>query len=160
LHKSAAVFGLAIAACAGAPGNARAQSHFSGTIGFGAVCIDALGMSYYRNYLTQYIGQPARHEQGAYWWASPPQVFGQSASEVFIADEQSRANGWVFIGVVFSAQPKELALAIAPASRTSFWETVPGGKYSPFVASGGAEILWQGQNAKLLCKRPIGPGQY
>jgi hypothetical protein len=117
-------------------------------------------MSFYRTYLTKFIGEPARHEQGAYWWSNPPQVFGQSATEVFIADEQSRHFGWVFVGVVFSTPPKDLASAIQPASRTTFREMTPGEKYSPFGANGGAEILWQGPNAKLLCKRPIGPGPY
>ena len=150
---SAAVVALAV--LAQAPAKAVGpKSDFSVTIGPAVLCRDKLEMKTLYDYLKGSFGQPYKHEQGAYWFRTKAQLFGKDLIETFVSDQSTQ---WEFVGAVFKIKPDDLAKAMQSDVGPVFVKTATGYKYSPYQAQGLSEIMWQNNNAKLLCRHLVAP---
>ena len=74
------------------------------------------------------------------------------ADEVFVSDGSSPHS---FVGAVSSLPPDQLAEAMATGAPAggNFKKTNPRDKYSSFVSLAGSEIVFQGKNGKIYCRR-------
>lgn len=144
----------ALALLAHAPAQAIARTDFSVTIGPALLCRDKLEMKFYYDYLKGSFGQPYKHEQGAYWFRTKAQLFGKDLNEVFVSDQ---STDWEFVGAVFKVKPDELAKALQSDVGPIYIKTAAGYQYSPYAAQSLSEIMWQGNNAKLLCRHHVAP---
>ena len=152
LYKAAMAAALAVlttAAHAVGP-----KSDFGVTVGPAVLCRDKLDMKYLYDYLKGSFGEPARHEQGAYWFRTKAQLFGKNLAEVFVSDQ---STDWEFVGAVFKLKPDELAKTLQSDVGPVFVKTANGYQYSPYQAQGLSEIMWQDNNAKLLCRHHVAP---
>ena len=131
--------------------NAQQNSTFSVTVGSAVLCLDDVEPGYFYNYMSK-LGRVSRREQGAYWFKTGEQLYGAQLREVFVSDGSSPHS---FVGVVASVPPPQLieALALAPSGGSKFAQTNPKDKYSAYVSPEGAQIVFQGRNAKLFCRR-------
>ncbi|HEY8023890.1 MAG TPA: hypothetical protein VIF60_04950 [Burkholderiaceae bacterium] len=130
-----------------------AKTDFSVTIGPAVLCRDKLEMKYLYDYLSASFGPAYRQEQGAYWFRTKTQLFGKDLVEVFVSDQSSE---WEFVGAVFKIKPEEVAKAVQTAAGPIFVKTASGYQYSPYQAQATSEIMWQGKNAKLVCRHHVG----
>lgn len=123
---------------------------FSVTVGSAVLCLDDVEPGYFYNYMSK-LGRVNRREQGAYWFKTGEQLYGAQLREVFVSDGSSAHS---FVGVVASVPPPQLIEALAQApSGGKFTQTDPKDKYSAYVSPEGAQIVFQGRNAKLFCRR-------
>jgi|GEM_PF-1208898 hypothetical protein len=144
----------ALALLAHAPAQAIAHTDFSVTIGPAVLCRDKLEMKFYYDYLKGSFGQPYKHEQGAYWFRTKAQLFGKDLNEVFVSDQ---STDWEFVGAVFKVKPDELAKTLQSDVGPIYIKTAAGYQYSPYATQSLSEIMWQGNNAKLLCRHHVAP---
>lgn len=144
----------ALALLAHTPAQAIARTDFGVTIGPAVLCRDKLEMKFYYDYLKGSFGQPYKHEQGAYWFRTKAQLFGKDLSEVFVSDQSTE---WEFIGAVFKVKPDDLAKSLQSDAGPRYVKTATGYQYSPYQAQSLSEIMWQGNNAKLLCRHHVAP---
>ncbi|HXA46429.1 MAG TPA: hypothetical protein VNW52_02275 [Burkholderiaceae bacterium] len=126
---------------------------FGVTIGPAILCRDLLDMKFFYDYLSASFGPAYKREQGAYWFRAKAQLFGKDIKEIFISDQSS---DWAFVGAIFNVKPDELAKAVQASAGTDFSKTVQGYQYSTYQSQGTSEIMWQANDAKLLCRRMIG----
>jgi len=110
-------------------------------------------MKFFYDYLSASFGPAYKREQGAYWFHAKAQLFGKDIKDIFISDQSS---DWVFVGAIFNVKPDELAKSIQAEVGTDFNKTVKGYQYAPYQSQGTSEIMWQSNDAKLLCRRMIG----
>ncbi|MDR1275501.1 MAG: hypothetical protein LBL72_03845 [Candidatus Accumulibacter sp.] len=130
---------------------AQQSSTFSVTIGTAVLCLDDIDPGYFFNYLNK-IKPPARHSEGAYWFATKESFFGVPLKEVFVSDGSSE---YTFIGLVTTLTPQQLVDALiesAPAGGR-FRKREPRNKYSVFISPAGSIIAYQGKFAKIFCRR-------
>ena len=120
-------------------------------IGHPALCLSQVEPGTLFNYLRQHFGEPTRREQGAWWFRVGAKLWEVSVSEVFVSD---RSSDHVFVGVVATVPPQELADAIARSSATGvvFQRVWPDWEFSPLRAGSGAQIMFQGPLGKLFCR--------
>lgn len=130
------------------------RTDFGITVGPAVLCRDKLDMKTMYDYLKGSFGQPARHEQGAYWFRTKAQLFGKDLVEVFVSDQSTQ---WEFVGAVFKVKPDELAKTMQSDIGPVFIKTASGYQYSPYAAQGLSEIMWQKNNSKLLCRHLVAP---
>ncbi len=147
-------FAGALALLAQSPAQAVARTDFGVTIGSAVLCRDKMEMKYYYDYLKGSFGEPYKHEQGAYWFRTKTQLFGKDLVEVFVSDQ---STDWEFVGAVFKVKPDELAKAMQSEAGPLFVKTATGYQYSPYAAQSLSEIMWQNNNAKLLCRHHVAP---
>ena len=126
---------------------------FSVTVGPAILCRDKLDMKFFYDYLSASFGPAYKREQGAYWFRAKAQLFGKDIKEIFISDQSS---DWVFVGAIFNAKPDDLAQAVQASAGTVFAKSASSYRYSPYQSQGTSEIMWQTNDAKLLCRRMIG----
>ncbi len=131
-----------------------ARSDFGVTIGPAVLCRDKLEMKYLYDYLKGSFGEPYKHEQGAYWFRTKTQLFGKELIETFVSDQSTE---WEFVGAVFKIKPDDLAKTMQSDVGPIFVKTATGYRYSPYQAQGLSEIMWQNNNAKLLCRHHVAP---
>ena len=130
------------------------RSDFGVTIGPAVLCRDKLEMKTLYDYLKGSFGNPYKHEQGAYWFRTKAQLFGQQLIETFVSDQSTE---WEFTGAVFKIKPDALAKVVQTNVGPGFVKTATGYQYSPYQAQGLSEIMWQNNNAKLLCRYHVAP---
>jgi hypothetical protein len=126
---------------------------FGVTIGPAILCRDLLDMKFFYDYLSASFGPAYKREQGAYWFRAKAQLFGKDVKEIFISDQSS---DWAFVGAIFNVKPDELAKSVQAEAGTDFNKTAKGYQYSPYQSQSTSEIMWQANDAKLLCRRMIG----
>ena len=153
LLRMSAIAG-ALALLTDTPAQAIARTDFSVTIGPAVLCRDKMEMKFYYDYLKDSFGQPYKHEQGAYWFRTKTQLFGKDLTEVFISDQ---STDWEFVGAVFKVKPDVLAKALQSDVGPLYIKTAAGYQYSPYATQSLSEIMWQGNNAKLLCRHHVAP---
>ena len=136
------------------PAQAVPRADFGITIGPAVLCRDKLDMKIYYDYLKGSFGQPYKHEQGAYWFRTKTQLFGKDLVEVFVSDQSTE---WEFIGAVFKVKPDELAKTLQSEAGPLYVKTATGYQYSPYQTQSLSEIMWQSNNAKLLCRHHVAP---
>lgn len=137
--------------------SAALPSHFGATVEPALLCNDSLDSGFYYNYLSSNLEPPYKREKGAFWFKVNTELFGKSVKEIFISDGTS---WWVFIGAVFAATPDELAKAVQEKAGRVYVKREPGNPHSPLYAKGSSEIMWQGGQSKLLCRRLVGPWRF
>ena len=142
--------GLCLAICNVGALAAGPKPDFAVTIGPVVLCRDMLDMKFFYDYLNASFGRSYKQEQGAYWFKAKAQLFGKDVTEIFISDQSS---DWVFVGAVFKAKPDDLAKAVLTSTGTVFAKSDAGYKFSPYQSQGTSEIMWQDNNAKLLCRQ-------
>jgi hypothetical protein len=150
--QAAALFALALpmqGANAAGP-----KSDFGVTIGPAVLCRDKLDMKYLYDYLAGSFGQPYKHEQGAYWFRTKAQLFGKDLTETFVSDQSTQ---WEFVGAVFKIKPDDLVKAMQSDVGPIYVKTANGYRYSPYQTQSLSEIMWQNNNAKLLCRHFVAP---
>lgn len=127
------------------------DSTFSTRVGMAALCIDDVEPGFFYNYMSN-IKRAYKREQGAYWFKTPGQLFGAPVTEVFVSDGSSP---YVFVGIVSSLPPVELAAAVAAGAPAggSFRSVNPADKFASFISPAGSEIVYQGKYGKLFCRR-------
>ncbi|HEX7644603.1 MAG TPA: hypothetical protein VF472_20550 [Burkholderiaceae bacterium] len=130
------------------------RTDFGVTIGPAVLCRDKMEMKFYYDYLKGSFGQPYKHEQGAYWFRTKTQLFGKDLIEVFVSDQ---STDWEFVGAVFKIKPDELAKAMPSEVGPLYVKTAAGYRYSPYATQSLSEIMWQNNNAKLLCRHQVAP---
>jgi hypothetical protein len=81
-------------------------------------------------------------------------LFGKDLLETFVSDQSTQ---WEFVGAVFKIKPDDLAKAMQSDIGPVFVKTATGYQYSPYQAQGLSEIMWQNNNAKLLCRHLVAP---
>jgi hypothetical protein len=154
--RSAAALLLALAAV---PGAAALPSHFGVTVGFALLCHDQISPGYFRDYLKQYFGAPARYEGGAYWYKTKgAQLWGSPVTEVFVSDG---ASDYAFLGALVKAAPPALAKAIEAQPEYGVWHFTATGSapFSPLRAPSGAQIVFKGAaESKIYCVNPAFSG--
>lgn len=127
----------------------RAQdATFEMTLGPAVLCRADLDPAYFHAYLTA-IKKSYKREQGAYWFKVSAQLYGAPVTEAFVSDGSS---DHVFIGVVSSLPPPQLAESLSEARADSFKPLVPADKHSAYRSAKGAQIVYQARNAKLFCR--------
>jgi len=126
-------------------------STFSITLGMAALCLDDVEPGYFYNYMSK-TSRPFKRENGAYWFKTTEPLFGAPITEVFVSDGSSQH---IFVGVVSSLPPDKLAEALATGAPAggNFKKTNPADKNSTFFSLAGSEIVFQGKNGKLFCRR-------
>ena len=152
-RKLSALIAVALATCAACCYAAGPKPDFSVTIGPAILCRDKLDMKFFYDYLTASFGPSYKQEQGAYWFRTKTQLFGKDIKEIFISDQSS---DWIFVGAIFNAKPDDLAQAVQASAGTVFAKSANSYRYSPYQSQGTSEIMWQANDAKLLCRRMIG----
>lgn len=127
------------------------DSTFSTTVGMAVLCIDDVEPGFFYNYMSK-IKRAYKREQGAYWFKTPGQLFGAPVTEVFVSDGSAPYS---FVGIVSSLPPVELAAAVAASAPAggNFRSINPADKFASFISSTGAEIVYQGKNGKMFCRR-------
>ncbi|HEX8955562.1 MAG TPA: hypothetical protein VF798_04775 [Burkholderiaceae bacterium] len=142
----------ALALLAQPPAHAVPRTDFGVTIGPAVLCRDKMDMKFDYDYLKGSFGQPYKHEQGAYWFRTRTQLFGKDLIEVFVSDQ---STDWEFVGAVFKAKPDALAKAMPSEVGPLYVKTAAGYQYSPYATQSLSEIMWQNNNAKLLCRHHV-----
>jgi len=127
------------------------DSTFSTTVGMAVLCLDDVEPGFFYNYMSN-IKRAYKREQGAYWFKTPGQLFGAPVTEVFVSDGSSP---YLFVGIVSSLPPVELAAAVAASAPAggSFKSVNPADKFASFISPAGSEIVYQGKNGKMFCRR-------
>lgn len=151
--KAAALLALALLAQPSAHA-AGAKSDFGVTIGSAVLCRDKLDMKYLYDYLKGSFGQPYRHEQGAYWFRTKALLFGKELTETFVSDQSTQ---WEFVGAVFKIKPDDLVKTMQSDVGPVYVKTANGYRYSAYQTQSLSEIMWQNNNAKLLCRHLVAP---
>ncbi|MDR1164110.1 MAG: hypothetical protein LBM17_09820 [Candidatus Accumulibacter sp.] len=130
---------------------AQQSSTFSVTIGTAVLCLDDIDPGYFFNYLNK-IKPPARHSEGAYWFATKESFFGTPLKEVFVSDGSGE---YTFIGLVTRLTPQQLVDALSESAPAGgrFRKREPRNKYSVFISPAGSIIAYQGKFAKIFCRR-------
>lgn len=146
-------FAATLAACQTATQAVGPKPDFSVTIGPAILCRDTLNMKFFYDYLTASFGRSYKQEQGAYWFKAKAQLFGKEVKEIFVSDQSS---DWVFVGVIFNAKPDDLAKSVQTSAGTIYIKRDAGYQYTPYRSQGTSEIMWQDNNAKLLCRQSTG----
>jgi hypothetical protein len=126
---------------------------FSVTIGPAILCRNKLDMKFFYDYLTASFGPAYKQGQGAYWFKAKAQLFGKNIKEIFVSDQSSE---WMFVGAIFNAKPDDLAKSVQTSAGPIYIKSDAGYQYSPYNSQGTSEIMWQDNNAKLLCRRMTG----
>ena len=126
-------------------------STFSITLGMAVLCLDDVEPGFFYNYMNK-TSRPSKREKGAYWFKTSEPLFGAPVTEVFISDGSSKHT---FVGVVSSLPPDQLADAIATGAPAggNFKKVNPVDKYSTYISPAGSEIIFQGKNGKMFCRR-------
>ncbi len=133
---------------------AGARTDFGVTVGPAILCRDKLDMKFMYDYLSGSFGAPYKREQGAYWFRTKAQLFGKDVTEVFVSDQSSE---WEFVGALFKIKPDELVKGLQTSDGLNFVKTELGYQYTPFKAQGLSEVMWQSNNAKMLCRHHVTP---
>jgi hypothetical protein len=140
-----------------APPATALPSHFAVTLEPGLLCNDRLDSAFYYNYLSSNVEPPYKRENGAYWFKVNAELFGKSITEIFVSDGTS---WWVFVGALFAATPDELGKSVQDKVGRAYTKREPGNPNSALFSKDTSEIMWQGTQAKLLCRRLVGPWKY
>lgn len=118
-------------------------------LGMAILCLDDVEPGYFYNAMRR---RPYKTEDGAYWFKTTEQLFGAPVSEIFISDGTSRH---AFVGAISSLSPSALAAVISAAvpAGGGFIRVSRTDRYSPYVSPSGSEIVYQGNRAKIFCRR-------
>ena len=124
---------------------------FSITVGMAVLCLDDVEPGFFYNYMNK-TSRPFKREKGAYWFKTTEPLFGAPLTEVFVSDGSSPHS---FVGAVSSLPPDQLAEAMATGAPAggNFKKTEPRNKYSSLMSLAGSEIVFQGKNGKIYCRR-------
>ena len=127
------------------------DANFSTIAGAAVLCLDDVEPGFFYNYLSR-SKVPYKRELGAYWFKVTEQLYGAPITEVFVSDGSGRA---AFIGMISSLAPPQLVEAITAGSPAgvTFRKVNGADKFPTFVSSTGAEVVYQGKNGKIFCRR-------